>query len=88
MQIHSSLLIPPPRSRAAEIDEVISFIGQGLGRLTPILILELNAIKASPMDTCWLLDLRVMDNTAIALCKNNIPILVFDLSVGVTSAER
>ena len=29
------------------------------------------------------LDLRVMDSTAIALCKeNNIPILVFDLSVG------
>jgi len=48
---------------------------------TPILILELNAIKT--YGHVLALDLRVMDSTAIALCKeNNIPILVFDLSVG------
>ena len=71
--------------RAAEIDAEVIFKAtkvDGIYDSDPKLNPEAKRYKTLNYVHVLAQDLRVMDSTAIALCKeNNIPILVFDLSV-------
>ncbi len=71
--------------RAAEIDAEVIFKAtkvDGVYDSDPHLNPEARRYKSISYGNVLAQDLRVMDSTAIALCKeNNIPILVFDLSV-------
>lgn len=72
--------------RAAEIDAEVIFKAtkvDGVYDADPHLKPGAKRYQSLTYAHVLALDLRVMDSTAIALCKeNNIPILVFDLSVG------
>lgn len=72
--------------RAAEIDAEVIFKAtkvDGVYDADPHLNPGAKRYQSLTYGHVLALDLRVMDSTAIALCKeNNIPILVFDLSVG------
>jgi uridylate kinase len=72
--------------RAAEIDAEVIFKAtkvDGVYDADPYLNPGAKRYQSLTYGHVLALDLRVMDSTAIALCKeNNIPILVFDLSVG------
>jgi uridylate kinase len=71
--------------RAAEIDAQVIFKAtkvDGVYDCDPHLHPEAKRYQSLTYGHVLAQDLRVMDSTAIALCKeNNIPILVFDLSV-------
>jgi len=71
--------------RAAEIDAEVIFKAtkvDGVYDADPHLNPEARRYQSLTYGHVLAQDLRVMDSTAIALCKeNNIPILVFDLSV-------
>mgnify|MGYP000285883030 FL=1 len=71
--------------RAAEIDAEVIFKAtkvDGVYDADPHLHPEAKRYQSLTYGHVLTQDLRVMDSTAIALCKeNNIPILVFDLSV-------
>ena len=71
--------------RAAEIDAEVIFKAtkvDGVYDSDPHLNPEARRYKSISYGNVLAQDLRVMDSTAIALCKeNNIPILVFNLSV-------
>jgi uridylate kinase len=71
--------------RAAEIDAEIIFKAtkvDGIYDADPVKHPDAHRYQSLTYNHVLAHDLRVMDSTAIALCKeNNIPILVFDLSV-------
>ncbi|MFM2312912.1 MAG: hypothetical protein RLZZ04_2188 [Cyanobacteriota bacterium] len=71
--------------RAAEIDAEIIFKAtkvDGIYDADPVKHPDAHRYQSLTYNHVLANDLRVMDSTAIALCKeNNIPILVFDLSV-------
>jgi uridylate kinase len=71
--------------RAAEIDAEIIFKAtkvDGIYDADPVKHPDARRYQSLTYNHVLANDLRVMDSTAIALCKeNNIPILVFDLSV-------
>ncbi|MCT7950656.1 UMP kinase [Ancylothrix sp. C2] len=71
--------------RAAEIDANVIFKAtkvDGIYDSDPVLNPNARRFQTLTYSHVLMHDLRVMDSTAIALCKeNNIPIMVFDLSV-------
>ncbi len=71
--------------RAAEIDANVIFKAtkvDGIYDSDPVLNPNARRFQTLTYGHVLMHDLRVMDSTAIALCKeNNIPIMVFDLSV-------
>jgi uridylate kinase len=71
--------------RAAEIDAEIIFKAtkvDGIYDADPVQHPDAHRYQSLTYNHVLAHDLRVMDSTAIALCKeNSIPILVFDLSV-------
>jgi uridylate kinase len=71
--------------RAAEIEAEVIFKAtkvDGIYDADPMLVPDARRYNTLTYNHVLAKDLRVMDSTAIALCKeNNIPILVFDLTV-------